>query len=440
MSLTNQAPSFYIETLGCPKNKVDSRKMQISLIDGGYSPVNKPENADIILINSCSFIQEAQQETIDTIFQALDLKKQSGQVVGVVGCFAERFNSAIQQDIPELDFTIGTGKYAEVADILTKELKFDVSPGSNSVHNTLHDQAQDTIHSYFRIGTGCSRKCAFCILPKIRGPWTPYSLEDFKTQLDHDVRLRSGETPLREIVLVSQDTVAIEPDTLRTMLDYLSAIEDIEWIRLQYLFPDRQLLGLLDLFDEYPKLVSYLDMPMQHTSPEMLKKMKRPSDTELFKEIMSKARSLRPELELRTSFILGFPGETYEDTNFLRSSIEELKIDKLALFRYSHESGTYAGDHLDDHVSEEDKAQRMNEVRDFHLQTRNSWRAALAGNNEKVIVETVHKNEIIARRQYDAPEIDEQVYLPYNKSIEVGDLISISLDTPMEYDWLGSYN
>ena len=229
-------------------------------------------------------------------------------------------------------------------------------------------------------------------------------------------------------------------DHFRVILEQLSSYDNIEWIRLQYLFPDRRLLALLDLFEEFEKLTPYIDMPIQHSSPKMLKAMKRPSDPAIFQEIVNKARAIRPGLEIRSSFIIGFPGEEESDVEKLKNSIDELHIDKLALFRYSHEKGTYGGDKLEDTVDNELKVERMNQVREYHLEKRAGWRSELLGRQETVLIESVSPNEVIARRACDSPEIDEQVFLPYLPDLEPGEFISVSLTTAMEYDWLAAYN
>jgi ribosomal protein S12 methylthiotransferase len=430
--------TFHIETLGCPKNKVDSRRMKASMLDAGFGASKSSEEADFLLINSCSFIKEAQQETIDVVFQALSLKKETNQKVGLIGCFAERFNAEVKSEIPELDFTVGTGKFDQIAELIMSQ--YNILPETSPNLNRQHDPDHSMPHAYLRTATGCSRNCAFCILPTIRGAWSPFSMDSIQQQVQEEKLFRRGKTPLREVVLVSQDTVSMEIETFRLILEQLSKDDEVEWIRLQYLFPDRKLLALLDLFKEFEKLTPYIDMPIQHSSPKILKAMKRPSDTAIFKEIIEKAKAIKPGLEVRSSFIIGFPGEDQEDVEYLKHSIDDLHIEKLALFRYSHEKGTSAGDKLNDDLSNEVKVERMNQVREYHLERRSAWRNELLGKVETVLVESVSSSEVIARRACDSPEIDEQVYLPFKAGIKPGDLIPVTLDTAMEYDWIADYN
>lgn len=435
--------SFHIETLGCPKNRVDSRRMRTSLLRLGYTEAPKPEKADIFLINSCSFIREAQEETIQTVFDTLKIrdKKSPDMKVGLVGCFVERFSAAVKQDIPELDFTIGTQRYHEVGTLISE--KFGIEPSAHAaelaedVVSRNADSARPFV--WLRIAQGCDRKCAFCIIPTIRGNLKTYTLEDIDRQLDDEAALRHKGIPMREVVLVSQDTISQGVEEIERIVAHLSSKEEIRWIRLQYLFPDRRVLDLLKLWQKYPKLVPYLDIPFQHVSPEILKAMKRPSDTALFGEIMDLARQISPDFEIRTSFIVGFPGETEAHYNDLVNFVKTHRIDKLALFRYSHEIGTSAGDQLDETVSDEEKYRRINELRDIHLETRKQYALGLMGRTETMIVDEVHAGEVTLRRAHDAPESDEIVTAPLPGGMKLlpGDMLQVTLKAYTEYSFLG---
>lgn len=436
--------TFHIETLGCPKNRVDSRRMRTSLLKLGYREAAKPEAADIFLINSCSFIREAQEETIQTVFDTLKIKeKKSPQMkVGLVGCFVERFSSAVKNDIPELDFTIGTQRYHEVGGLISE--KFNIEPAGHiaTLSEELLSQNSDSIKpfAWLRIAQGCDRKCAFCIIPTIRGGLKTYSMSDIDAQLADEAKMRLGgaRVPVREVVLVSQDTISQGVDELERIVAHLSEKEEIHWIRLQYLFPDRRVLDLMRLWKKYPKLTPYLDIPFQHVSPEILKAMKRPSDVGLFSEIMAAARDIQPDFEIRTSFIVGFPGESEAHFGDLESFILQNRIDKLALFRYSHEVGTPAGDALSETVTDEEKYRRINHLRDVHLETRKKYALGLLGRRETMLVDEIHPGEIILRRAHDAPESDEIVTVASPAtSCRVGDMPKVELKAYTEYSFLG---
>lgn len=433
---------FHIQTLGCPKNRVDSRRMRSALLSSGFKESNTPENADILLVNSCSFIKEAQEETIETIFTALKLKNQKKQAVkkvGMVGCFSERFPTEVKAEIPELDFLLGTGKFHLVPHLLAEQFQVQLVPHEAESEWRYSPTAEKiTPWAYFRIAQGCNRSCAFCIIPVIRGKLMPYSQADLERQFQEEKALRGGN-PIREVILVSQDTISQGVDELDRIIDFFSGKEEVRWIRLQYLFPDRRVLKLLDLFKKYDKLTSYLDIPFQHTSPEILNKMKRPSDVGLFKEIIRKAHEIRPNIELRTSFIVGFPGETEKDAGYLTEFLQKNPVDKLALFRYSHEKGTWAGNTMDDTVPDEIKIERINRIRDQFLSIRNERRNTLIDSPAILMIDEIQSKEIIARREQDSPEIDEAVYLqkPAKFTLVPGDFLQAVLRTPMEYDWMG---
>jgi ribosomal protein S12 methylthiotransferase len=435
--------SFHIETLGCPKNRVDSRRMRTSLLRLGMREAAKAESADFFLINSCSFIREAQEETIQTVFNALKVKEKKSphMKVGLVGCFVERFSDAVRNDIPELDFTIGTQRYHEVGALITEKFQVEPSGHAATLQNELASANTDSHRpfTWLRIAQGCDRKCAFCIIPTIRGKLVPYTLQDVESQLADEKQLRGTEVPIREVILVSQDTISQGVAALEETVAKLSEQPEIEWIRLQYLFPDRRVPELLQLWRKYPKLTPYLDIPFQHVSPRILTAMKRPSDTGLFTEIIREAQNIADDFEIRTSFIIGFPGEEQSDFDALKDFILAQRIDKLALFRYSHESGTTAGDKLAETVADEVKYARMNELRDLHLNRRKEYTLGLIGRRERMLVDEVNAGEVTLRRAHDAPESDEIVTVTQNTAhpLKVGDMPIVELKAYTEYSFLG---
>lgn len=435
--------SFHIETLGCPKNRVDSRRMRTSLLRLGMREAAKAESADFFLINSCSFIREAQEETIQTVFNALMVKekKSPNMKIGLVGCFVERFSDAVKNDIPELDFTIGTQRYHEVGAIITEKFQVEPSGHAATLQNELASSNSDSHRpfTWLRIAQGCDRKCAFCIIPTIRGKLEPYTVQDVESQLADERQLRGSAVPIREVILVSQDTISQGVAALEETVAKLSEKPEIEWIRLQYLFPDRRVPELLQLWRKYPKLTPYLDIPFQHVSPRVLTAMKRPSDTGLFTEIIREAQNIAEDFEIRTSFIIGFPGEEQSDFDALKDFVLAQRIDKLALFRYSHEAGTTAGDKLAETVTDEVKYERMNELRDVHLNRRKEYALGLVGRRERMLVDEVNAGEVTLRRAHDAPESDEIVTVTQSTThpLKVGDMPIVELKAYTEYSFLG---
>jgi len=434
--------TFYIETLGCPKNRADSRKMRSSFLSLGYKEAQQAENADFFLINSCSFIREAQEETIQTVFDALKIreKKSPTMKVGLIGCFVERFSSEVKKEIPELDFTIGTQRYHEVGGLISE--KFGITTTGHAALEREEVSQNPDSHkpfSWLRIAQGCNRHCAFCIIPQIRGPLKTYEIEAVEKQLTEEKNLRGKNgIPIQEVILVSQDTISQGVEAIESIIAHLSEKEDIHWIRLQYLFPDRRVLDLLKLWEKYPKLTPYLDIPFQHVSPTVLKAMKRPSDVELFSEIIGRAHSIREDFEIRTSFIVGFPGEGIKEFNALENFLEKHRIDKLALFRYSHEKGTYAGDKLVETLGDEEKYRRINKLREQHILSRKKYATGLIGKTEMMIVDEVGRAEVTLRRAHDAPESDEVVMALLGKNkLQVGQMPKVTIKAYTEYAFIG---
>lgn len=433
--------TFYIETLGCPKNRVDSRTMAANLITHGFSRALDVQDADIIIINTCSFVREAQEETIETAFETIGYKqKEKAPIVGLVGCFAQQFAKELEKEMPEIDFSMGVGRYHEIPHVLSERFHIELSAPSEMGHTLKNDLPEANLpYSYFRIARGCSRSCAFCTIPFIRGPHTGFTLEEIQEQYRQETMLR-GDLPLREAILVSQDTVATPYDELRRILDFFEKKEHLHWSRLHYLFPDKRVLKILELYDEFEKLVPYLDIPFQHISPAILRRMGRPDDTALFHEIIHKALEKAPDMEIRTALILGYPGETEDDIARIEDFLESVPIHKLSLFRYSHETDSPAGKTLQDDIPEEEKIERINRVRSFHLERRKKLRDPLVGQKTLCMVEqnNSYDQEIIARRPQDSPEIDEVVIISSSRSdLSPGDMIEVELSVAMEYDWLG---
>lgn len=434
--------SFYLETLGCPKNTVDSRTMRINLLQNGFREEKNAKDADLILINTCSFIREAQQNTIETIFDAVKLKGKKDKKIGVVGCFAEQFSGKLEEQIPEVDFFLGTGKFHQISEILKEKFSLQLAPLKPGDFPRLPKSKSIAPYAYFRIAQGCSRKCSFCVIPKIRGSFQGYDLDNIKKQYEEERIQRGDGHLLREAVLVSQDTISTPVEDLRGILAFFQEQESIKWIRLHYLFPDKRVFEILELMKEFPKVVPYLDIPFQHVSARILRAMNRPDDSRLFGEIIERALVLFPEMEIRTSFILGYPGETEEDIEEIIKFMENYPVHKVALFRYSHEENTSSYENSQDDVPDEVKTERINYVREAHLRCRSALRAKLTGKKTFLMLDEINQKEIIARRPQDSPEIDEVVYLPRvqpgtGTEYKVGDIIEGRLDTAMEYDWIG---
>ncbi len=430
--------TFFITTLGCPKNIADSNHMAESLEKEGLISSDKAENSDFHLINTCTFITSATEETIDTILRAVKVKKKRNQKLIVAGCFAERYPDEIKDDIPEVDLVFGTGKYKNAAELIKTQFPSYFSEIAE-INQELKDREKLTKkrinkpYSFIKVSDGCNRGCSFCIIPNLRGEFKDYSPENVLRDTHKAVELGA-----KEICLVSQDTVFYGRDTdvLKKLINDISNIEKVKIIRPLYLYPDKKTFKLLDLFKENKKIAPYFESPIQHVSERVLKTMNRTGSLSFFKDLFKKAREIE-NLEIRTSIIIGYPGETSEDIDQILEFIEDIKPEKLALFSFSPQDGTKAG-LMTETVSEIEKASRINLIRDFHLEKLKDIHLSRIDKEYPAIVDEVNKNEAIVRRFQDAPEIDEVVFCDPNK-LKVGQLGKVRITSFAEYDMEGVF-
>ncbi|EPG67924.1 30S ribosomal protein S12 methylthiotransferase RimO [Leptospira wolffii] len=434
---------FYITTLGCPKNTVDSMSMHHSLLEEGFSPAQTPEESDFHLINTCTFIRSATEETIQTILGAAHAKKQEGQKLVVVGCFAERYPKDISAEIPEVDLVFGTGKYSQAGRIIREAFRRDFSPLQKTEFNSdLIERMKlspgienySKPYAYVKVSDGCNRGCAFCIIPSLRGKFVDSPLEEIL----RDTR-RAVSAGAKEICLVSQDTVYYgkDSDKLLDMIRSVSEVEGLEILRLLYLYPDKKAEKILRLMGEIPKIAPYLESPLQHVSERVLKSMNRSGGYSSFRDLYSLAREVRPDLEIRTSFILGFPGETGEDVDEILRFVEETRPEKLNLFAYSPQDGT-KGAEVAQTVSEKEKAKRINLIREAHLKILQEIHESRIGKEYIAIVDGIEDGTAVVRRLQDAPEIDEVVYVE-DPSLKPGTIGKVKVESFYEYDMMGTW-
>lgn len=434
---------FYITTLGCPKNTVDSMSMHHSLLEEGFSPAQTPEESDFHLINTCTFIRSATEETIQTILGAAHAKKQEGQKLVVVGCFAERYPKDISAEIPEVDLVFGTGKYSQAGRIIREAFRRDFSPLQKTEFNSdLIERMKlspgienySKPYAYVKVSDGCNRGCAFCIIPSLRGKFVDSPLEEIL----RDTK-RAVSAGAKEICLVSQDTVYYgkDSDKLLDMIRSVSEVEGLEILRLLYLYPDKKTEKILRLMGEIPKIAPYLESPLQHVSERVLKSMNRSGGYSSFRDLYSLAREVRPDLEIRTSFILGFPGETGEDVDEILRFVEETRPEKLNLFAYSPQDGT-KGAEVAQTVSEKEKAKRINLIREAHLKILQEIHESRIGKEYVAIVDGIEDGTAVVRRLQDAPEIDEVVYVE-DPSLKPGTIGKVKVESFYEYDMMGTW-
>ena len=435
--------SYHITTLGCPKNQADSRAMEKSLLQGGFSSAENAEVAEFHIINSCAFIESAREETIQTVLDASDIKRSSPeQKIILVGCFSERYSSTIIRELPEVDLCFGTNRYDKTASILTEHFHLDMSEKEALAdQNSLYGASDrllyrtNSVYAPVKISDGCSRSCTFCAIPSFRGRFHEREEQEILSECRELVK-----AGVKELCLVSQDTNAYGADSNRfvELIEKIAEIDDLKWLRLLYLYPDKKTLKILEKLGSLnlPALVPYLESPVQHVSPAILKAMGRSGSYELYRDIFSFAREMKKDTEIRTAFLVGFPGEKTEDVDLLLRFIEEVRPEKLALFAFSPEEGTPAHA-MGKKVSKKETVERINLLRETHLNVLRGIQATRVGKIYSCIIEDFRDGKLIGRRPQDAPEVDEIVFIDGTRRASTGDIIPVEIDGFFEYDMTG---
>lgn len=426
------ARSFHITTLGCPKNDADSRAMERSLRSLGFVKARSSSDAEFHLINSCAFIEDARKETIQTVLDAAAGKERSpGQKLILAGCFSERYSAEVTAELPEVDFAFGTGLYGKAGDLIAE--KFQV-PHEKSAPDFAAMPAASGHTAPVKISDGCDRSCTFCAIPAFRGSFRSTDRTEILTEIRSLV-----DGGLKEVCLVSQDTNSYgkSPADLLALLDEMEGIEGLQWIRLLYLYPDKKTEKIVQGLGSRTggKIVPYLESPVQHVSSRILKGMKRAGDGEFFRDLFRQARELIPNVEIRTTFLLGFPGEEESDVDELMRFITDARPEKLALFAYSEEAGTGAEGLA--HPKAAVVKDRLNRVRAHHLNMLKEVHRSRVGRVYECMVDAVERTQIVCRRPQDAPDIDEVVFVPrqmVTANPAPGSLLSLRVDGYHEYD------
>ena len=427
-------------SLGCPKNLVDSEVMLGMAEKEGHEITADASQADVLVVNTCAFIDRAKQESIDTILEMAELKKQAaGRKLIVTGCMAERYREELKKEIPEIDAVLGTGEVeAFVGAVSGRPAPGTLAPGtgpSGTVApvtfyakppvfgvdlptyiydaDTPRKRVTPGHYAYIKIAEGCDYKCAFCIIPKMRGHYRSRPVDSIV-----DEARRLAAQGIKELLLISQDTTFYgidrgERGALATLLDALNTVDGIEWIRLLYLYPTTITDQVIDAMARNDKVVKYIDLPLQHASDAVLKRMKRPGTRQSYVRLLNNIRARIPNVVLRTTFIVGFPGETAEDFAELEGFVDEIGFDHLGVFTYSHEEGTSAFD-LDDDVPEATKLERQERLMARQRDIVSSRQQSRLGETVRILVDgpsPEHELVLQGRLAGQAPEIDPVVYL-----------------------------
>lgn len=431
--------SFYIISLGCSKNLVDSERINGAMISAGFKPADNSEEADIVIINTCGFIEPAKEESIEVIFDAISLKSEEGFIplreedefsrkVVVLGCLSSRYSKEIENDIPEIDFLYGLPDENFVPS-MAKRFNIHISQPKNSRVRLY----TPTAYSYLKISEGCSNDCSYCAIPLIRGAHRSFDPEILLKEAADAVA--SGAL---ELNVIAQDIAVYRwgNTKLPELVNRISEISDLMWIRLLYCHPDHITDDIIDLIASNSKVVPYIDIPFQHVSEEILHAMGREGDSTKYLDLISRLRDRIPGISIRSTFMVGFPGEKDKHFHELLAFLQKARLDKVGCFTYSHEEGTRAF-FLKDSVSEREKERRMNELMALQVEISEEKMSSYVGTELDVLIEEkLDDNTYIGRTKYDAPEVDGVFYLTSRENV-INKIVKSRVTDSIEYDLFG---
>ena len=438
---TNENKSLYMATLGCPKNRVDSEVMLGTLGARGYTLVERPEDASVIVVNTCAFIGPAKQESVDTILELAELKKTGHcDTLVVTGCLSQRYGPELAKEMPEVDHFLGTGAYVQIGDLLAAEAApRQIIPDPDYVHDARTPKVNSSPKwtAYLKISEGCDNACAFCIIPTLRGAQRSRPIDDLLAEAR--TLAASG---VRELNLVAQDLTAYGHDLpgrpqLHQLLEALCTV-DVRWIRLHYAYPRVFPDALIEVMAREPKIAKYLDMPLQHASDRLLRSMRRGRDSAFLIALLAKLRARIPGLTFRTSLIAGLPGETEEDFQLLKEFVRTQRFERMGCFQYSDEEGTAAYD-FSDKVPRKVIERRWREVMAVQKRINREQNRALIGKRLEVLVEgpsPESEHLLVGRHEGQAPDIDGVVYINDGFGYP-GEFVTIEVTEAHDYDLVG---
>ncbi len=431
-------------SLGCDKNLVDSEMMLGQLSERGYSFTDDETQADIVVVNTCCFIKDAKEESIETILEMAQLRKNGDiKALIVTGCLAQRYQEEIQKEIPEVDAILGISDIDRIVqaidEILKNEKKNHISDcNSAPVYGKKRIVTTGGHYAYMKIAEGCDKHCTYCIIPKVRGNFRSIPMES----LLQEARTLA-EDGVRELILVAQETTLYGVDlygkkTLPTLLEKLCEIEELKWIRLLYCYPEEITDELIDMIKKQPKICHYLDIPIQHASDSILKRMGRRTSEEDLRNIVEKLRREIPDICLRTTLITGFPGESQEDHETLYRFVNEMEFDRLGVFTYSPEENTPAAS-MPDQIEEDIKEQRRDELMELQQAIAFEKAEKMVGKRLETVVEGyLPEDDVYVARSYmDAPGVDGYIFVYADRQLLSGDYIDVEVIDSREYDLIG---
>lgn len=420
-----------IITLGCSKNLVDSEVLSGQLHANAIDVVheNKKLDHNIVVVNTCGFIDKAKEESINTILDQVELKRRGKlDKVFVTGCLSERYRSDLSLEIPEVDAWFGTLELPQILNQFNVDYKQELV-GERLLSTPKH-------YAYLKIAEGCNRTCSFCAIPLMRGNHVSKTIEEIVAEAKKLVSMG-----VKEIMLIAQELTYYGLDiykkrALADLLKYLSDIEGLHWIRLHYAYPSKFPLDILDVMKERSNICNYLDMPLQHISDPMLKAMKRQITSQEIYELIDTIRDRIPEICIRTSLIAGFPGETREDVEAVKAFLAKTRLDRVGIFTYSHEENTSAYE-LADTLSSEEKEARAQEIIEFQQEISFEKNQERIGHTYKVLIDRKEAGRYIGRTEFDSVEVDNEVIINSSKVLKIGEFVKVKIDKAYDYDLEG---
>ncbi len=422
---------YTIISLGCPKNTVDSEVLKGGLDRAGLVSVKNAAAADIIVINTCGFIRDAKEESIETILEALQLKQTNDKIVIAMGCLTERYKSDLKLQMPEIDGLFGIDAQQDIIKFLTQKrlAKPDLA--------TARELITPPHMAYLKIAEGCDNNCSFCAIPSIRGPQHSRSIDDILREAKY-----LSEKGVQEVILTAQDLTRYGSDNygalkLYDLVEELLKANFFPWVRIMYTNPDFWQPELLKLYNRYPSLCQYIDIPVQHSSSRILKLMNRRKSRDEIKKIIKNIRKKVPGIAIRTSIITGFPSETDEEFNALIDFLETMRFERLGVFTYSEEEDTVAAD-LEDNISSEEKERRQELLMETQYDIASEFAHSKIGQHVKVLIEKEEKGHYLGRTMWDAPEVDCFVVVNSDRKLNIGAFYPVAITKNINLDLVGT--
>lgn len=433
----------FFETLGCPKNFNDTQAAKGVLMEAGFEIAQTAEDSDVIVVNTCGFINDAKKESIEKIFDMMPYREEGRKLV-VSGCLSERYSEDLYEEMPEVDCFIGVNEYERLPEILTRLDSEDgkrINSVSGCYENILSTPKrvldENPYTATLKIAEGCDNCCAYCIIPKIRGGFRSKPMEAVIAEAED-----LAKAGCKELILIAQDVTNYGRDLygkprLAELVREVCKVDGIQWVRLMYCYEDRITDELIEVMATEPKVCHYIDIPIQHASDGVLKAMRRRSTEESIKNTIGRLKAAIPDIHIRTTLIVGFPGETEEDFETLLDFVEEMRFARLGVFAYSQEENTEAGE-MENQIDDEIKQERLDAIMRRQLDISLEYNKEKIGKELMVLVEEKDEDgSYIGRTQYDAPEIDNSVIFTSRRDLNAGDMVRVLVEDAFDYDLVG---